>query len=196
MDTPLDEMTNEELWQLFPIIVCAHNDAWPGFYLEEERLLRTALNGCIRRISHFGSTSVPGLDAKPTIDILLELTDSADAGQVKQTLCAMGYLFSPQPDNPPPHMMFMKGYTPHGFEGQAIHLHVRYFGDWDELYFRDYLLEHPDTAAAYAHLKHTLAKTFCHDRDGYTNAKSAFIRTQTKRARALYRGRYALNTNP
>jgi GrpB-like predicted nucleotidyltransferase (UPF0157 family) len=42
-------------------------------------------------------------------------------------------------------MMFMKGYTSKGFEGQVFHVHVRYRGDWDELYFRDYLINHPET---------------------------------------------------
>lgn len=80
-------------------------------------------------------------------------------------------------------MMFMKGYTPEGFKGQAFHLHVRYSGDWDELYFRDYLLSHPDTTQAYGELKVKLQKEHEHDRDGYTDAKTGFIREITNRAK-------------
>ena len=77
-------------------------------------------------------------------------------------------------------MMFMKGYTPNGFFGQAFHVHVRYPGDWDEIYFRDFLRTHPEAAAEYASLKHQLKKQFEFDRDGYTRAKSDFIRYYTK----------------
>ena len=49
-------------------------------------------------------------------------------------------------ENSAPHIMFAKGYTPEGFAGQAFHVHVRYKGDWDEIYFRDYLLRHYDVA--------------------------------------------------
>jgi GrpB-like predicted nucleotidyltransferase (UPF0157 family) len=80
-------------------------------------------------------------------------------------------------------MMFLKGYTPEGFRGQAYHLHVRYPGDWNELYFRDYLRDHPDAATEYAELKRGLKERFEHDRDGYTNAKTEWIEQHTRLAR-------------
>jgi GrpB-like predicted nucleotidyltransferase (UPF0157 family) len=79
--------------------------------------------------------------------------------------------------------MFMKGYTAHGFEGQAFHIHVRYRGDWDELYFRDYLISHPEIADEYGKLKSALQKRYEHDRDGYTKAKTDFIKRITKVSR-------------
>jgi len=72
--------------------------------------------------------------------------------------------------------MFLKGYTSTGFAEKVYHIHVRYPGDWDELYFSDYLIAHPETAAEYAALKTKLHKNFKHNRDGYTEAKTAFIR--------------------
>ncbi|MDR3060393.1 MAG: GrpB family protein [Prevotella sp.] len=63
------------------------------------------------------------------------------------------------------------------------YLHVRYSGDWDELYFRDYLLTHPDVAREYGILKLKLQEIYKHDRDGYTQAKSDFIKEVTNRAR-------------
>ena len=99
----------------------------------------------------------------------------------------IGYIYSPQPTNPAPHMMFMKGYTPEGFKGQAFHVHVRYSGDWDELYFRDYLIAHPDVADKYGKLKVELQKKFEHDRDGYTFAKTGFIKKFTALARKAMR---------
>ena len=80
-----------------------------------------------------------------------------------------------------------------------IHLHLRYRGDNDELYFRDYLREHPDIAQAYQTLKHALAVPYKHDRDGYTAAKGDFIRQYTQAAKALYHAHYAspsLQTDP
>jgi GrpB-like predicted nucleotidyltransferase (UPF0157 family) len=80
-----------------------------------------------------------------------------------------------KPENPPPHMMFVKGYTPEGFLGQAFHVHVRYPGDWNEIRFRDYLRIHNTIAKEYEALKIRLAQKYQYDRDGYTEAKSDFI---------------------
>lgn len=191
MTKALSEMTNEERWALFPILLVPHDPAWAERYAQErERIVRTVGQENIARISHIGSTAVKGLLAKPTIDILLEITQDCDTEWMKAALMADGYIFSPQPDNPPPHMMFMKGYTPEGFKGQAIHLHVRYSGDWDELYFRDYLTAHPDAALAYGQLKQELKGRFEHDRDAYTVAKTEFVREYTALARKEFGDRH------
>ena len=87
-------------------------------------------------------------------------------------------------------MMFMKGYTPQGFKGQVFHVHVRYNGDWDELYFRDYLLAYPEIADEYGKLKLELKKGYEHDRDGYTHAKTDFIKRITRLARVDTQTRY------
>jgi GrpB-like predicted nucleotidyltransferase (UPF0157 family) len=79
--------------------------------------------------------------------------------------------------------MFLKGYLPDGFAEKVYHIHVRYPGDYDELYFRKYLIAHPEAAAEYAALKYDLHTNFRHDRDGYTIAKTAFIREVTQKAR-------------
>ena len=190
MSKSLNEMTNEERWQLFPIILTEHDPVWKERYRKEESLLKSILNVDILRIDHIGSTAVTGLIAKPTIDILMQIKDDADVIDLKDSIESLGYLYSEQPDNPPPHMMFMKGYTPEGFQGQAFHLHVRYAGDWNELYFRDYLRKHPDTAETYGKLKTELQKKHEHDRDAYTDAKTEFIEEITKRARVEFGGRY------
>ena len=66
-----------------------------------------------------------------------------------------------------------------------FHIHLRYSGDHDELYFRDYLNEHPQIAREYEGIKLQLWKQFEHDRDAYTNAKTAFIRTWTQEAKKV-----------
>jgi GrpB-like predicted nucleotidyltransferase (UPF0157 family) len=185
MNKNLNEMSNQELFALFPIILCEHKQEWKENYLKERRLLAKAIGiQNIVRINHYGSTAVPGLIAKPTIDILLEIKDDADIQRLKSDLQLCGYIYIEQPDDPAPHMMYVKGYTPQGFIGQAFHLHVRFSGDWDELYFRDYLLTHTDIANEYGKLKLELQKKYEHDRDGYTLAKTDFIKRITRLARA------------
>jgi len=85
---------------------------------------------------------------------------------------------------------FNKGYTENGFAERVFHLHLRYIGDNDELYFRDYLDEFPDVAGQYEKMKLNLWKEYEHNRDGYTNAKSNFIKKLTNTAKSIYRNRY------
>lgn len=185
MNESLNNMTNEELWELFPVVLSEYKPIWGKRYFKEKLVLEQAVGTQnIIRINHIGSTVVPNLIAKPTIDVLLEIKDDTDIAGLISNMKLVGYIFNEQPDNPAPHMMFMKGYTPQGFKGQAFHIHIRYSGDWDELYFRDYLLTHPEIADEYGKLKLELKKKYEHDRDGYTNAKTDFIRRITKLARA------------
>ena len=178
----LSEMSNEELWELFPIILTEHNPEWQSLYMAEKQLLSDAAGECMLRINHIGSTSVPGLIAKPTIDILMEIKEDTDPEIFIPKIESLEYIYTEQPGNPPPHMMFMKGYTNEGFKGQAFHLHVRYYGDWDELYFCRYLCDHPDVARQYGELKLDLKNKYEHDRDAYTRAKPEFIRNITHKA--------------
>ena len=179
----LNEMTNEELWELFPIILTPYDPLWRIRYAEEEKMLKDILTTDIVRINHIGSTAVTGLTAKPTIDILMEINPDSDINKFKEAITKAGYIYSYQPDNPEPKMMFLKGYTERGFEGQAYHLHVRYPNDPDEIYFRDYLRIHTETALKYAELKSSLLPLYKHDRDGYTAAKGDFIKRITSLAR-------------
>lgn len=185
----LDQETDKERQaRIYPVILSEYNPAWPEWYAEEknnlERLIGTE---SIARISHFGSTSVPGLTAKPTVDILLEINEDSNVSKLIDALSSPEYICLNPPDmpTPPPHLVFLKGYTPTGFAERIYHIHIRYPGDPDELYFRNYLIAHPETAAEYAALKTKLHKGFEHDRDGYTNAKTAFIREVTEKARKL-----------
>lgn len=184
MAKSLDEMSFGELGRLFPIILSDYNPAWPALYSAEKALIESRIGeNNLVRISHYGSTSIPGITAKPTIDILLEVSDDIDKGRLISSFADMGYGYDPQPKNPAPHMMFMKGYTPQGFSGQVYHVHVRYSGDWDELYFRDYLFLHPDVALQYAALKRQLRERYEYDREAYTRGKTGFIRAITRIAR-------------
>lgn len=183
MEKPLNEMSNEELWQLFPIIISEHKNYWKLYYKEEKDILNNILKNNIIRIHHIGSTAVPNLPAKPTIDILVEIKDDADTGSIIKKMEEKSYICSRQLLKPAPHIMFMKGYSSQGFEEKVYHIHVRYSGNWDELYFRDYLIKHPETAKEYGELKIRLSELYKHDRDAYTLAKTDFIKEVTEKAR-------------
>lgn len=177
-------MNVAELGALFPILITEHRPEWKKLFLKEKKIILKALGADHQvRIRHIGSTAVPGLPAKPTIDILIEVDDKLSRENVIEKITSAGYLFIPRPDNPPPHMMFVKGYTTSGFKGQAYHIHVRYFGDWDEPVFRDYLISHPDVALEYAELKRKLAFRYPNDREQYTDGKGGFISHIVKVAR-------------
>jgi len=184
MSKSLKDMTNEELWQLFPIITSEHKECWKDYYIsEKENLEKIIGESNILKINHIGSTAVPNLPAKPTIDILIEIKNDADIHSLITKMENNGYIYSPQPKNPAPHLMFMKGYTLQGFEEKVFHIHIRYSGDWDELYFRDYLISHPQVTKEYGKLKIELMEIYKHDRDAYTQAKTDFIREVTDLAR-------------
>jgi len=115
MSKKLEEMNLYELGKLFPIIIREHTPVWKELYQSERMMLENRIGKeNIVRINHYGSTSIPNLPAKPTIDILIEIENETDNDNLISKLKGIGYIYSPQPNNPAPHMMFMKGYTPNG----------------------------------------------------------------------------------
>lgn len=189
MSKKLSEMRLEELWQLFPIYLTEHNESWAEWYIEEETTLKHYLPADqLKRISHIGSTAVKGIWAKPIIDILVEVTPENDLQQIKPILEKVGYLCMSEN---PARLSFNKGYTESGFAERVFHLHLRKAGDNDELYFRDYLNTHSDVAKEYEKLKLSLWKQYEHNRDAYTESKTAFVKEYTQEAKAEYKNLYS-----
>ena len=187
----LSEMSLKELWELFPIILKEHNSQYKEWYKIEERHLFSCIkNEDIKRINHIGSSAVEGLIAKPTVDILLEVDNNCDITRLIETLNINSWILMSSEHEPDLKLVFNKGYTPDGFAEKVYHLHVRYLGDWNELYFRDYLLDHTDIAVQYGNLKLSLWKEYEYNRDGYTEAKSEFIMRYTEKAKLEYTDRY------
>lgn len=173
----LNDFTIAELGQLFPIIISDYSDKWPGLYALESKIITDSFSKAeIVRIDHIGSTAIPELKAKPTIDILLQVTKQIDIQKLKDTFKSIGYEINNHPENPAPHLTFVKGYTNQGFKGQAYHVHIRYRGDWDEIRFKDYLIKHNDIAKEYESLKLELAEKYKHDRELYTDSKTEWIK--------------------
>ena len=181
---PLSEMTLEELWQLFPVVLSAGDPNWKLWYAEEQALLLRYFGDAVVRISHIGSTAVEGLTAKPTVDILLEVPPASSPEAVRHIAEMCGYTVMAENSAPEYRLDLCKGYTPRGFADKVFHLHIRHPGDWDEIVFRDFLRQDPAKAQEYARLKTDLQKRFEHDRDAYTEAKGDFIRACVKEARA------------
>lgn len=186
MGKKLSEMSLEELWQLFPIFLTEHQDCWENWYADEKTALEKIVPQAVR-ISHIGSTAVRSIWAKPIIDILIEVPKECDLSAVKDLLTENGYICMSQSTN---RLSFNKGYTENGFAEKVFHLHLRYAGDNNELYFRDYLIEYPEIARKYEKMKLTLWKKFEHDRDGYTAAKTEFVQKYTNEAKLKYGNRY------
>lgn len=182
MPRSLHDMNSKELGRLFPVTIVDPNPNWPQWYEQERARLCRKMRTMVQ-IDHIGSTAVPGLRAKPVIDILLQIEHDCTLKTVTDAFQNLGYDILRKPENPPPHLLCVKGYTLHGYRGRPYHVHVRYPGDWDELCFRDYLIAHPKTARDYVRLKDELAKSYRYDRDGYTDAKTDFIQAVVKQAR-------------
>ena len=154
MGKKLSEMSLEELWQLFPIFLTGHQACWEDWFREEACVLKEALSETkVKQISHIGSTAIETIWAKPIIDILVEMSEGSDFEEVKKILLKTGYLFM---GGEGCRLSFNKGYTEEGFAERVFHLHLRYAGDNDELYFRDYLRNHEETAREYERLKFRL----------------------------------------
>lgn len=186
MGKKLSEMTLEELWALFPISLTEHKDCWAEDYREMERYLRSELSGIpIVRISHIGSTAIASIWAKDIVDILVEVAENLEAAA--KAVEKIGFT---QMSSSEGRYSFNWGYTEAGFAEKVYHLHLRYAGDNDELYFRDYMNAHPLDAKAYETLKLDLWKKFERDRDGYTGAKTAFVKKYTAEAKKIYPDRY------
>ncbi|MCI8513313.1 MAG: GrpB family protein [Lachnospiraceae bacterium] len=186
MGKKLSEMSLEELWKLFPVFLTEYQASWKEWYFEEEIFLKKAIPQAVR-ISHIGSTAIGSIWAKPIIDILVEVPKESDLLDNKDLIIHSGYICMAQNEKG---ISFNKGYTENGFAEKVFHLHLKYIGDNDELYFRDYLMGHPDVAGEYEKMKKKLWKKYEYDRDGYTNAKTEFIRRYTEEARLLYKNKY------
>lgn len=174
------------------VAVVPYAPSWPTlFELEKQHLLSCLPPHLVKRIEHFGSTAVPGLLAKPIIDILVEVT-SLDETKLKiaPLLEAQGYDYFWRPlwgdDTPPYYAWFIKR-DKNGNRTHHIHMVEAHFEHWDRLLFRDYLREFPQVAREYSELKSRLSDVHQNNRVAYTQAKSDFIKRVTEKAKQYYR---------
>jgi GrpB-like predicted nucleotidyltransferase (UPF0157 family) len=175
----LNELSSKKLGQLFPVEIVPYNPTWHYLFLTEKADIDRIISPFALTIEHFGSTAIHNMASKPTIDILVAISDQETIKpMIIEKMKAHGYHFTLRKDSPPPYMMFMKGYTSEGFNGQSYHIHMAplsHTGLWDRILFRDYLISHPKEAHEYEKLKFELARRFRNDREAYTNGKTDFI---------------------
>lgn len=173
MGKPLQNMPLEELWELFPIELSVYNPDWVNWADGEIKDLSVILSDFCPELNHIGSTAIPGILSKPIVDILVEVPEDAAYGDIKAILESNGYICMAEDEK---RISFNKGYTPNGYADKVFHIHVRRTGDNDEILFRDYLRNHPRTREEYELLKSSLLPEYRNDRDGYTAAKTLFVR--------------------
>jgi GrpB-like predicted nucleotidyltransferase (UPF0157 family) len=163
------------------ILITEYDPRWPGLFTQEATCVRSVLPAdLVTRIEHFGSTAVPGLAAKPVIDLLVGVRSLTEAKRYAiDSLVALGYAYwDTDPD--PNHMFFVKGLPPNGPRSHHIHMVEPDSPYWQRLLFRDYLRRDPDEAERYHILKRELAARFAEDREAYTEAKGDYIRRVTE----------------
>jgi len=165
-----------------PVEIVDYDPRWPFLYEMEKSSILEAAGSKILAIEHIGSTAVPGLGAKPIIDIMAGVEHATDADECVRLLRPIGYdNVTPQPETPDWYYCLGKG--PHSV---GYHLHLVRFGSdhWDKhILFRYYLRTHPETAREYPHLKRRLTSEHGADRLAYTAAKTPFIESVISKAR-------------
>ncbi|HEY3846884.1 MAG TPA: GrpB family protein, partial [Acetobacteraceae bacterium] len=147
---------------------------WAGLFESAQRRLASISGGAFKNIAHFGSTAVPGLRAKPIIDIMASVDALSAVDAMMPALRSLGY--EPAEVGFLKRRFLRKQMTSNGV---VYHLHVITDAAWpdkNELLVRDWLIAHPDVAARYEALKEALARDHADDMPAYTAAKSDFLR--------------------
>jgi GrpB-like predicted nucleotidyltransferase (UPF0157 family) len=168
-----------------PVFVVPYDPKWPSLFTLERSRVEAVLGSWAQAIEHVGSTAVPGLDAKPVIDLMVGVRDVRNADRCIRPLEGIGYSY--WAENPNPERALFVKFVDAGRTSHTHNLHVvEISGDlWnDRLVFRDYLRARLETARGYARLKHDLADRFRNDREAYTEAKTGFVSTVVERAKA------------
>ncbi len=164
-----------------PVVVVDYDARWPIAYKKEKVEILRVIGDKVVAIEHIGSTAVPGLGAKPIIDIMIAVRHLSDADQCIQPLESIGYEYLPEPETQIPEWRYFRK----GPQKAHRHLHMVELTSsfWRrQLLFRDYLRSHSKVAREYYDLKKKLASECGLDRKAYTDAKTAFIQSIVVRA--------------
>lgn len=164
------------------ITVMEYSSIWPQMFEEEKNQLELILPDS-SVVEHIGSTAVPGLVAKPVIDIMIGLKDFSVADSLVSSVEALTYEYVSHWESEMPYRRFFRKEKA-GVRTHHIHMVATGTEFWHRhLFFRDYLRTHPDIAENYANLKRNLANQEWQDMNDYAGAKTDFI--QSIEAKAL-----------
>lgn len=169
------------------IAVVPYDPEWPKRYADlEQRLKKLLPKNLVQRIAHIGSTAVPGLSAKPIIDVQVEVNDMDEVVErVVPMLEELGYEFIWRPSigESEPFYAWFIGRDARGERTEHIHIVAPDHTSAERIIFRDLLRRHPEEAAAYEELKTALAKKHAKDRVAYTQGKTEFIKATLRKGR-------------
>ena len=155
-----------------PVIVVPYDERWPAEFQKVGRSIRAVLGPLALRIDHIGSTAIPGLAAKPIVDVQVSLRSFDEMEAIVLALRSIGFTFRPEnPDKTQRYFRELPG-------NRRTHIHVRRSGSFQEVFsllFRDYLREHPEDARAYEENKHGLSLVHQDNRLNYVDGKGPLI---------------------
>jgi GrpB-like predicted nucleotidyltransferase (UPF0157 family) len=164
-----------------PVSIQPYDPGWPARFAAEAQAIRAVIGQWITGgIHHVGSTAVPGLSAKPIIDIQVGVVDLESSRPCIELLATLDYQYAPWRAD------VMHWFCKPDPAHRTHHLHLVPTGSerfLDVLAFRDWLRTDPEAAAEYEALKRELARRFHHDREAYTEGKLALVNRMTKLAR-------------
>ena len=164
-----------------PVEVVDYDPRWPLAFAEERDRIAAAIGESTLAIEHVGGTAVPGLPAKPVIDLMVGVEDIERAGPAVAGLINLGYEYVPELESQLPDRRYFRRGSP---ESHHVHMVAVASDYWKEhLLFRDYLRSHPQAAEEYGKLKRGLANRFRFDREAYHAGKVPFIDTVVAAAR-------------
>lgn len=150
-----------------------HNPKWREDFEVQKKLLAKILGDNLIGIHHIGSTAISNISAKPIIDIAVEINNFSALDQLDNKLKEKGFIYRSMHDKPG-YRLYIKG----GKDYRSCHIHFYEKGSetlQNDLHFRDYLVNHPETAKKYDELKQNLADKYPNDRKKYTEGKKGFI---------------------
>lgn len=171
-----------------PIRIVEYDPDWPLRFEAERRKVIEAVDGRISTVIHIGSTAVPGLCAKPIVDIMAGVSGLGEAEALLPPLAGLGYDdISKIDDNDA--WFYCLGRAPENPSDTTRYFHLHLMcensDEWKRhVDFRDYLRLHPETAADYCTLKRGLAERFRNQREAYTESKTRFVREVEAKAAA------------
>lgn len=164
--------------------VVSYNPNWKDMYKEESGKIKNILNDIIIDIHHIGSTAIPGIKAKPVIDILVEVKNIEEVDKYNHKMKELGYEVMGE-YGIPKRRFFRKGEN-----NRTHHIHIFQVGNEDierHIDFKKYLIAHPDIGREYSKLKEKLVNKYTYDVEKYTNGKSDFIKEIDRKAKLRWK---------
>ena len=185
MDARMEKRVKALLKERFDVV--PYDPTWPGRYAElEKEVKRIVPRRLIQRIAHIGSTAVPGLSAKPIIDVQVEVSDLEEVREAVAPLmeeAGFEFIWRPTIGDEGEHYAWFILRDANGLRTAHVHMVPPGQASVDRIVFRDYLCATPEEARRYADLKSELARRYPKDRARYTAGKSEYVAGVLAKAR-------------